>query len=282
MSDIRASGMARLTKIQQEVTYARTRLLWLGNPRHGGMDQFTYGVDAIRPLIGNPEDIARFDMAMAVAKGDVPAEDVNRRIEGGDLRYTSESCHTLLMWVWTRTAEQVVWSRGAEDLVYKLALRMGEEYVEDPPLVQAANIRVKIARTACAIAARLFSTDRTGEKVVVAKEHVQAAVDFLNMLYKMPSFGYEERSQERIMDRREAEDNKDVIRNYLLERRGLAKFMRSNGRFRRQDIEEIANVDRDGANAIINRLWETRMVSKTGQDVRVEPTLHDLLREGRW
>ena len=27
MSDVRASGMARLTKIQQEVTFARTRLL---------------------------------------------------------------------------------------------------------------------------------------------------------------------------------------------------------------------------------------------------------------
>ncbi len=282
MSDIRASGMARLTKIQQEVTYARTRLLWLGNPRHGGMDQFTYGVDAIRPLVGNPEDIARFDLAMAVAKGDVPAQDYNKRLEGGELKYTSEACHTLLMWVWTRTPDQIVWTKGAEDLVYKLAMEMGARYVEDPPLVQAANIRVKIARAACAIAARLFSTDRSSEKVVVEKAHVQAAHDFLNILYEMPSFGYEERSHERIQDRKEAEDNRADIRRYLLERRGLAKFMRSNGRFRRQDLEEVVNVDRDGANAIINKLWESRMVSKQGQDVRVEPTLHELLREARW
>ena len=57
---------------------------------------YTYGVDALRPLIGNPEDIARFDLAMAVTMGDVPAEVINRPSEPtGNLRFTSEACHTL-------------------------------------------------------------------------------------------------------------------------------------------------------------------------------------------
>jgi hypothetical protein len=282
MSDVRASGLARLTKVLQEVTFARTRLLWLGNPRSGGMDQFTYGVDALRPLIGNPEDIARFDLAMAVSKSDVAPTEYNKRLDVGDLRYTAEACHTLLMWVWTRSLDQVVWARGAEDAVYKLALAFGARYVEDPPLVQAANARIKIARVAVALAARTFSTDATHQKIVVTKEHVEDAVKFMDLLYAMPAFGYEERSHERLQDIKDAEENRDEIRRYLLERRGLAKLLRSNSKFRRQDLEEILNIDREMANGIINKLWEARMIRKEGADNRVEPTLHGLLREVRW
>lgn len=282
MSDVRASGMARITKILQEVTFARTRLLWLGNPRAGGMDQFTYGVDAIRPLIGNPEDIARFDLAMAVARGDVPPEEYNKPIEAGKLHYTAEACHTLLMWVWTRSADQIVFASGAEDAVYKEAMKMGERYVEDPPIVQAANARIKIARVAVALAARTFSTDASHEKVIVTKDHVRDAVKFMDLLYEMDAFGYAERSRERLDDIKEAEENRDDIRRYLLENRGLAKFLRTNAKFRRQDLEEVLNRDRDAANAIINKLWVARMVRKEGADLRVEPTLHGLLREVRW
>lgn len=283
MSDIRASGIAKLTKIEQDVTLARTRLLWMGNPRQGGMGQFTYGVDALKPLIGNPEDIARFDLAMSVAIGDVAKEDINKPIvPHGQLRFTSEACHTLLMWAWTRQPEQIVWARGAEDAVYRAALEMGGKYVEDPPLVQAANIRIKIARTACALAARTFSTDASHEKIVVTKTHVEDAVTFMNRLYEMPGFGYEERSHERLMDKAEAEERSEEIRTYLLERRGLAKLLRSNSHFRRQDLEEVLNVDREHANSIINKLWNSRMISKEGADNVVQPTLHAILREVRW
>jgi RPA family protein len=257
--------------------------LWLGNPRSGGMDQFTYGVDAIRPLIGNPEDIARFDLAMAVNKSDVARDEYNKPIEtSGELKYTAEACHTLLMWAWTRQPDQIVWSKGAEDEVYKLANDMGSRYVEDPPILQAANARIKIARVAVALAARTFSTDANSEKVIVTKEHVQDAMTFMDMLYEMESFGYAERSRERLQDIKDAEENRDEIRRYLLERRGLAKLLRSNSKFRRQDLEEILNIDREMANGIINKLWEARMIRKEGADNRVEPTLHGLLREVRW
>jgi hypothetical protein len=280
MSDVRASGMARITKILQEVTYARTRLLWLGNPRFGGMDQFTYGVDAIRPLIGSPEDIARFDLAMAVNKTDVVDDEYNKRIETtGELRYTSDACHTMLMWCWTRQTDQIVWAKGAEDEVYKMALDFGRRYVEDPPIVQAANARIKIARVAVALAARTFSTDDSCEKVIITKEHVQDAVKFMDMLYEMPAFGYADRSRERLDDTAEAVDNIEDTRHYLLERRGLAKFLLSNAKFRRPDLEEVLNLDRDSANAIISRLWQDKMIRKEGADNRVEPTLHGILRD---
>jgi len=186
------------------------------------------------------------------------------------------------MWVWTRQPEQITWTSGAEDHVYKVALEMGKNYVEDPPLLQAANARIKIARVAVALAARTFSTDAKGERIVVSKYHVDDAVTFMNAIYGMEAFGYAERSQERLDDLAEARTRVDEVRKYLHNNRGLAKFMRSNASFRRQDIEEILNKDRDSANAVINKLWTTRMIRKEGADLKVEPALHGLLREVRW
>lgn len=282
MSDIRSSGRAKLIKIQQEMTWARTRLLWLGNPRNATMANYTYGVDAIKPLIGNAEDIARFDLAMAVTLFDVPSEVINQPASGGELMYTSEACHNMLMWVWTRQADQVVFLPATEEKIFDAANDMGKMYIEDPPLIQAANIRIKIARLAAAMAARTFSTDKDCEQVIVRPDHVAAATQFINMLYGMDSFGYRERSREALSDRYVAEGNKGYMEQYLKGRPTLAKFLRTTGKFRRQDLDEILNVSRDESNSIISTLYERRMVRKVLGDIVVEPTLHTLLREVKW
>lgn len=280
MSDVRSSGMAKITMIAQEATHARTRLLWLGNPRTDiGLSAYTYGVDSLRPLIGKPEDIARFDLAMAASIHDVRSEDINQPYRAAEMKYTAEACHTLLMWTWTRQPDQIVWTPGAEKRVFDLANQMGKRYVEIPPLVQAANIRIKIARVAAAIAARLFSTDETYERVVIRKEHVEDAVAFIDRIYEMQVFGYAERSREYIEDRKEAERNKKDIETYLENYLPLTKFLRGTSKFRRQDLEEVLNTSREGANSIISTLHEARMVRKELGDIRIEPTLHSLLRE---
>jgi hypothetical protein len=280
MSDLRHDGVVRISKIQQEATHARTRMIWLANPRNGGnMGQFTYGVDALRPLIGAMEDIARFDMAMAVTMHDVPVEQYNVRFEPSENRFTASLCHKLLLWCWTRRPDQIVWTSPAEKAAMAAATIVGKAYIEDPPLVQAADIREKIARISTALAARTFSTDDACEKVIVKPEHVHDAVAFLHHLYAMPTFGYRDRSDEIFEDRREAENNRTMMRKYLLENRDLAKFLRSNSTFRRQDLEEILNIERSEANAKINKLWGARMVRKDGGDIRVEPTMHVILRE---
>jgi hypothetical protein len=279
MSDIRSSGQAKLIKIQQETTWARTRLLWLGNPRNATMANYTYGVDAIKPLIGNAEDIARFDLAMAVTLFDVAPEVINQPADAGTLTYNSEACHALLMWTWTRGVDDIVWAPGTEERVFEHANDMGRSYIEDPPLVQGANIRIKIARVGIAIAARTFSTDATFQKIVVTPAHIDAAVQFFNLLYGATNFGYRERSRERLADRYAAEQARDEMGQYLKGRPMLAKYLRSAGKFRRQDLDEIMNISREESNAIISTLYEHRMVRKVLGDIVVEPTLHALLRE---
>ena len=278
MSDVRSSGLAKLTKIQQEVTHARTRLIWLGNPRNGRMSEYTYGVQAIRPLIGNNEDIARFDLALSVTAGEVDLGEINAYHDTDKNPYPHEACNALLRWVWSRTPDQIVWGAGAEKAVLLAASDMAKRYTEDPPLVQGADIRIKIARMAVALAARTFSTTDDYQSILVNTEHVHDAVTFMDRVYGMQGFGYAERSREHLSDREEAKEKQRDIRRFLKSQPGLAKFLRNAGSFRRQDLEEILNISREEANGIINTLWDSRMVRKEKGDVKVEPQLHEVLR----
>jgi hypothetical protein len=281
MSDVRSRGLAQLTKIQQEATLARVRLIWTGNPRDGSMADYTYGVQAIRPLIGNAEDVARFDLALSARMGEVAASEINRVHADTEQRFDAEACSLLLRWAWSRTADQIVWTDGAEAAVLDAANELGSMYIEDPPLVQVANVRIKIARVAVALATRLFSTDETFQLVRVRKDHVRAAVDFIHRIYSMEGFGYYDLSQEIIKDRQEASAKRDEVKRWLRGRPGLAKFLRNNTSFRGRDLEETMNMDREMANGVINHLWGARMVRRDKSNVRVEPVLHELLREVR-
>ena len=279
MSSIRSAGEAELTKIKSEKTHARTRLLWLGNPRGMKMADYTYGVQAIKPLVGNNEDVARFDMAMSVQSTDVGSEDINREHQSVSHVYTSELCHDLLLWVWSRKPEDITWHGNAEHSIYDEAIGLGGKYSEDPPLVQGANIRVKIARVAVAIAARLFSTDARGQRVVVRRSHVRAAVEFLESLYENAGFGYSEVSREHLLDYQLAELNAEEVTERLETSPMLAKALRNNSRFKRVDLEDMMNMPRELLSAELTYLWERRMLVRDGAFIRCVPTLQTILRE---
>lgn len=280
MSSIRSAGEAQITKIKAERTPARTRLLWIGNPRDARMSDYTYGVYSIKPLVGNNEDIARFDMAMSVASDEVDAADINSTQQGTvEHKFTSEACRNLLLWCWSRDPDQIVWAKGVEEFLLRLSLELSENYREDPPLIQGANVRMKLARIAVAIAARLFSTDRTGECVVVKKSHAQAAFDFLDTLYRQERFGYHQVSYELMRDEVIAEGHVQEASDWAWGHPNAAKLMKTRHSFKRSDLEDILNVSREEANGIVNTLWDWRMIRRQGPDNIPVPTFQKILRE---
>jgi predicted transcriptional regulator len=69
-----------------------------------------------------------------------------------------------------------------------------------------------------------------------------------------------------------------MARRVLNHNAGLDKFLRAQGKFRRQDLEEILDIDREEANAIISELYRLRMLYKVKGDVLLTSTLHNILR----
>lgn len=280
LSSVRSSGIAQLTKINAQQTSARTRLIWISNPRKGKLGDYSYGLKVLKPLIGNPEDIARFDFAMSVAADEVDSAVINSlHREKVKHTYSSDLCHELLLWVWSRKPENIKWSRGAEEEILKLSIKLGEMYMEDPPLVQSANVRTKIARIAVALAARTFSTDVTGENIIVKIAHVRDAVKFIDSLYKKESFGYYAVSAELRNDRRIAEKSKQEVSKYIQTHKGLVRFIRQHNSFRLIDMTEMLNIQKDEAQEIIEVLHSKRMVTKRQAQITVLPTLNTIVRK---
>jgi len=261
MSGIRSQGVAEITKIQTEKTLARVRLLWMSNPRgKRPIAAFTSGISAIEDLIGHPEDIARFDAAMTVALGEVPLSVINvSSREPVPHVYTTEACRALVYWAWSRKPDQVKWAPGAQDRVLRDATEISRRYVA--PLVEGAEQRIKMARLSVAAAARVFSTTEDGQSVYVTEEHVEFVTDFLIRVFNKPSMAFDLYSQAKISEStlNEPKAVQDQLDRLPADFRGLLNDAPS---FTVADLQDFANISRDGAGELASFLVRRRCIRK--------------------
>ncbi len=205
MSGIRSNGIAEMVKIETQRTAARTRLIWLSNPRADkSMAQYGFGVEAVKELVGRPEDIARFDFVVASATNEVDVEVINAfQHDEVEHIYTSDLCRMLVLWTWSRKPDHIVFTEEAVRTILNLATEQSRRYVSDGgiPLVEGGNQRVKLAKLAVAAACRMFSTT-DGEMVIVTKEHAEYAAWFLDDCYSKASLDYSGWSEAKLMSRR--------------------------------------------------------------------------------
>jgi hypothetical protein len=292
MSSIRSSGIASLQKIAHEETSARTRLLWISNDPHGKFMRETDGMDALRRLVEQPEDIARFDFALALSNDEVSSELINNERQlGEDPRYSSEDCTALVMWAWSRKPDQIKFRDGAETQIISEAEKLGRKYVSSPPLVQVENIRLKIARIAVALAARTFSASKSGELLFVKPEHVVSAVEFLDWVYGSEHMGYLRHSRRAADHADEAERNKPAVKRYLRRNPAVLEALRVVGRdkFRLRDFDEFGMLGdaATGSEAIdprvlIHQMLQWKMIRRLTGDrgyIVAEPALIEILKK---
>lgn len=201
MSRIRSEGIAEINKIITERTPANVRLIWLSNPRSGlPMNKHDSGLQVVKELVGSNEDISRYDFVLTVARGEVPSRVINNLRDGEnevdqDL-YPAELCRQLVLWAWSRKTHQVKFTPEATNEIIRQAILFGEQYSAEVPIVQAENIRIKLAKISASVAARLFST-ADGETLAIDWEHVATATEYLHQIYRKPSMAYDRYSRQR-------------------------------------------------------------------------------------
>ena len=194
LSRIRSEGVAEIVKIIRETTQANTRLIWLANPRSGmTMSFYNTGVEAVKELIGTTEDVSRFDFVLTVASNEVPSEIINApalySTEDSN-KFPPELCQALILWAWSRAPSQIHFNNRATTNIIKSAVDFGHTYSSIIPLVQAENIRIKLAKLSAAVAARVFSTNETCEELIITAQHVNCATELLRSFYNKPSMSY--------------------------------------------------------------------------------------------
>lgn len=286
MSAVRSSGRAQVSKIVSQETFARTRTIWISNPVDGRPIQATNNgaIDAIQKLITNPEDIARFDMAMVAAQEDVNSAVINSaNPPRAPHRATRDLASSLVTWSWSRRPDQVQWGQGVERHVLACAEELGGRYIADPPLVQPENVRIKLARLSVAVAARLFSHDGSAETVLVQKEHVDAAVELLDMLYSKRWFGYADHSRKEIKARQSARDYEEQCRTFLASNDGVLDTLKTtinDTQFRGRDFSEFGGMDPEMATQAVASLLRMGMVRRRSRGyITMTPELIRIVRD---
>lgn len=220
MSRIRSEGVAEIVKIIREVTQANTRLIWLANPRSGyPIATYNTGVEAVKELIGAIEDISRFDFVITLASKEVASEIINApavySVEDS-AKYPKELCRALILWAWSRAPDQIEFTKKATQEIIKEAIEFGYSYSPVIPLIQAENVRLKLAKVSAAVAARTFSADSSCERLIIKLEHVECAAQILRMFYNKPSMAYDLFSKTTLAasEIEKSKDIKKVLENY--------------------------------------------------------------------
>jgi len=272
LSALRSSGIAEVTKIQSNKAHARTRKVFISNPRDGSdLVQLDFPIYSIKSLMGRLEDIARFDVILGVTStGITPTFISESQKEKIEHKFTAKLCHERIMWAWSRTPEQVKFSTGAKDAIYKLADYHVNNWSSSVPMVVGPEQPERIARLCCALAARVYSTDSTGELLLVEPVHVEAVGEFMEQLFNDPGLRYNY-----FVDREHAKEKQfqnmkqlaEVFRENIPEYQQVIrvfldnKFVSSN-----QLGQEIYSLTPEQSKKVISHMVQLNLISKYRND----------------
>lgn len=281
LSGIRSEGIAEITKIRTERTYAKTRLIWLSNPRSTKEDSkmlsgYSQGVKAIPELIGVPEDISRFDFILLLGMDDVSMEDINKKVKMPQkIEYTSEDFHNLIMFIWTLKIEDIIFTDEAIKTIYNQTKSFAYKYDQTIPLVIPNSQRIKLAKMAAAAAC--ISFNYVDQKILVDKNHVNFVSNYLNNIYDKPICAYDEYSRLEKMRKnlRDEKEIKKIIKNDIKIIEQLLDVEKMN----QTDLMEIFELDdRSETRKVINTLIKGKALKRISSGYEKTRAFSDFLR----
>lgn len=283
LSRIRSEGVAEITKIQTQITNARTRLLFLCNPPSKKVSDYSYGIQALQEVVKAPEDIARFDYALVVAHNEVSMKDINKHRGLVSPLHSTSVEQELVLWVWSRKRKDIIFSPEAVSLVYQLSIKLSKIYTFSIPLIQGENIRVKLSKIAVGFAGKLYSNKQRGKYLYVDKVHVECAFYFLQMIYKKRASGYfavSKLQKERDMEFNERDFS--VVEKYLSafskHKKEICRCLLMNNNITSADLAEHVNLDIVIAREVISKLLNNNCIYKQSNYYVKTPSFTDWLK----
>lgn len=276
LSGVRSSGIAEITKIQTEKTRSRVRLIIMSNPVKSGLQNYAYGVYALSELIGQPEDIARFDLALTIASEEIKPEQINRKIRARVKHiYTSDKCAVRVRWAWSRKLEQIQFTDDAVDLILEGATGQAKKYHPSIPLVEPSEQRIKIARLSVATAIMVYST-LDDEIVIVDEVHVDAALKIMEYTYSKPSMGYDHYSDGRYRENEMIDEDKVKRCVLKLGASGIITLL-DKPHLQFMDVEDLCKGFRAEAKTLLSILTRNNALRKPHNVYKKTPPFTRLL-----
>lgn len=248
LSSTRSSGAVTMNKIVRGEARARTRLLWLSNPRSGKnlSDFYWKGYGAFQEFIPVAEDQARFDLVLTAAREDI---DVLEGIED-ETKPDVDAWHSLFAMAWSVSSGNIRMRKDMKPKVREAAHRLNDAF-GGGPLVVGVAVHEKLLRLACAFA--VLSGSFLDNTLIVDETHLQYAEELLSTTLNKPSFGYGDYIREFKRAQNKRSDNVEYVRALVTLHPAL-KILLSSSSFKGYQFQEILGIDRVESSKIMSDL----------------------------
>lgn len=194
LTDIRSSNEVRIVRVAGTLTLPATvRMIMLSNVRTNNgnirsIASYPNGIAILKELVKSAEDIARYDVALIISDRGNTVIDPNWKPA---TPYSEEAYQTRIRWIWSRTPEQIIISEDIEYYIIQTANKLSKTY-DCHIKIFGTETWKKLTRLAIATAGYVVSTNDTYENIIIKKEHVDFAANFLIKIYDNPTFKLKE------------------------------------------------------------------------------------------
>lgn len=269
LTDIRSSNQVRIARVSGSLTLpALVRMITLTNVKNNGtkvkpINSYPNGIEILVELIGSPEDIARYDLMLILG------EQGNKTIDPfwePITPFEPEAYQTRIRWVWSRTADQVVIDKEVGKYILEHCNKLNETY-ESHIKIFGTEAWKKVARMAIAIAGYLVSTDDSYEKIIVTKEHVDAAVQYLVATYDNSTFKLREYVAMEKLYNNIDDDGIALLQELYNQNPSILLQLERLSRTNKQNLMAATGLDADLYNKFMQRLTQGLFIQFEGYDI---------------
>jgi len=258
LSATRSSGAVTINKIAKGEARARTRLIWMSNPRSGrNLEDFYWkGYGAFVEFIPVVEDQARFDLVLTAAREDV---ETLEGIPNTPFLPTTQWAD-MITTMWSVPKEGIIITKEVDDAVVKCSKDLDKDY-GGGPLVVGVAVHEKIIRLSVAFSG--LRGQVFGGNVVLSETDVHMAEEFLRMTYDKKTMDYKGFMNEYKRSQRQRKENTVFIKALCATNPAL-KILLSSNMFRGGQVREILGIDQLEASKIISELLRRGLLRVTG------------------
>ena len=269
LTDIRSSNQVRIARVSGTLTLpALVRMITLTNVKNTTnkikpINSYPNGVDILVELIGSPEDIARYDLMLVL--GDQGNRTIDPFWEPTN-PFEPEAYQTRIRWIWSRTADQVIIDKEIGHYILEKCNELNQEY-DSHIKIFGTEAWKKVTRLAIAIAGYTVSTDETYEKIIITKEHVDTAIDYLiscydNSTFKLKEYVTTERLYNTIDD-----DGVKLLQELYNQNPSIMIQLEKLNSTNKQNLMAATGLDSELYNKFMQRLTQGLFITYEGYDI---------------
>jgi hypothetical protein len=271
--EARVSGILSVRKAARADALVRVRLIMIENPREGeSIKNYLYPIMVLSSHYETP-DLARIDIPVYVRE--VEAEKILSRKKKKTNNNNEELIpllRTLILYAWTRKAEDIIITPAAEKEIIKQAKALVEEFYCDTIPIIASDVEKKAAAISAAWAILSMSTDESMEKVIITPGVAKQAMEWYREVLReneLDQYAAYRKRQCEIQPEEIAE-----IQNLFQEKPILYEILSHiarEGAVQRQVLSEYTGIGKTGLDEYIPILKEKRLIVTKRDGYRLTP-----------